>query len=104
MVEVFYGTNVPEHQRDEKTEYYTLTYMFVPPESFVVMQIHGWWDYELNQSRCDTTVLATVDEGVQAERLYGEKRANLLSTGFVAAVSGLWTTPPRGSARGLVET
>jgi hypothetical protein len=42
MVEVFYGTSVPEQQRDEKTEYYTRTYMFVPPESFVVMQIHGW--------------------------------------------------------------
>lgn len=46
MVEVFYRINVPEEQRDEKTEYYTLTYMFVPLDSFVVMQIHGRWDEE----------------------------------------------------------
>jgi hypothetical protein len=42
MVEVFYGTSVSEQQPDEKTEYYTLAYMFVPPESFVVMQLQAW--------------------------------------------------------------
>src|ERR1035438_5522074 len=93
MVEVFYGTNVPEQQRDEKTEYFTITHMFVPPGSFGVMQIHGWWDRESNHSQCNTTVLATVDAEVEAERIYGEQRANLLSRGFAATASGLWTTP-----------
>ena len=103
MVEVFYGTSAPERQQDEKTEYYTLTYMFVPPDSFVVMQVHGWWDQESNHSRCDTTVLATVDAEGEAERIYGEQRVSLLGSGFVKAVSGLWTVPAPASARGLVE-
>jgi hypothetical protein len=55
-------------------------------------------------SRCDTTVLATVDAEVEAKRIYGEQRANLLNRGFVAAVSGLWTIPAAASARGLVQT
>ncbi len=101
MVEVFY--EAPEQQRDEKTEYYTLTYMFVPPDSFVVMQVHGWWNHESNHSRCDTTVLATVDAEIEAKRIYGEQRANLLARGFVSAVSGLWTVPAPASAHGLVE-
>jgi hypothetical protein len=40
-------------------------------------------------SRCDTTVLATVDAEVEAKRIYGEQRANLLNMGLVAAVSGV---------------
>jgi hypothetical protein len=103
MVEVFYRINVPEEQRDEKTEYYTLTYMFVPLDSFVVMQIHGWWDEESNHSRCETTVLATVAAEVEAKRIYGEQRIGLLGGGFVNVCSGLWTTPAPASARGLVE-
>ena len=55
-------------------------------------------------SRCDTTVLATVDAEVEAKRIYGEQRANLSNRGFVAAVSGLWTIPAPASARGLVQT
>ena len=30
-------------------------------------------------SRCDTTVLATVDAEVEAKRIYGEQRANLVN-------------------------
>ena len=55
-------------------------------------------------SRSDTTVLATVDAEVEAKRIYGEQRANLLNRGFVAAVSGLWTISAPASARGLVQT
>jgi hypothetical protein len=40
--------------------------MFVPPKSFVVMQIHG----------CDSTVLASVDAEVEVKRIYGEQRAD----------------------------
>jgi hypothetical protein len=43
--------------------------------------IHGWWDHESTMSRCDTTVLATVDAEVEAKRIYGEQRANLLNRG-----------------------
>ena len=53
-------------------------------------------------SQCDTTVLATVDAEVEAKRICGEQRANLLNGGLVAAVSELWTIP--ASARGLVQT
>jgi hypothetical protein len=88
MVEVFYGTSVSEQQPDEKTEYYTLAYMFVPPESFVVMQLQAWRGQKSKHSLRETTVLATVDTEVEAEQIYGEQRAILLRTGFVAAVSG----------------
>jgi hypothetical protein len=103
MVEVFYRIDVPEKQRDEKTEYYTLTSMPVPPSSVIIRQGHGWWDYVSNCSRCDETVLATVDSEAEANRIYGEQRANILALGFVYVPSGLWTIPAPASARGLVE-
>jgi hypothetical protein len=103
MLEVFYGTSVPELQRDEKAEFYTLVCAFAPTESFVVMHRHGWWDHETNCSRCDETVLATVESEVEAKRIYGEQRAKLLSMGFVHARSGLWTVRASAFARGLVE-
>ena len=99
MVEVFYGTNVPEQQQNAKTEYYTLTHMFVP-SSFIVRQGHGWWDHVSNCSRCDETVLATVDSEAEANRIYGEQRAKILALGFAHVRSGLWTIPAPASARG----
>jgi hypothetical protein len=103
MVEVFYGTSVAEHLRDEKTEYYTLTLMSVPPASVVIRQGHGWWDFVSNCSRCDETVLATLDSESEANRIYEEQRAGLIARGFVHVPSGLWTVPAPASARGLVE-
>jgi hypothetical protein len=103
MVEVFYRINVPEEQRDEKTEYYTLTLMLVTPASLVIRQGHGWWDHVSDCSRCDETVLATFDSEAKANRMYGEQRAKILALGFVHVPSGLWTIPAPASARGLVE-
>jgi len=103
MAEVFYSIDVPEEQRDEKTEYCTLTLMLVPPASFVIRQGHGWWDHVSNCSRCDETVLATVDSEAEAKRIYSEQRASLIARGFVYVRSGLWTVPAPAAARGLVE-
>ena len=103
MVEIFYGANVPEQQRDEKTEYYSLVYTLAPGDSFVIRQGHGWWDHVSNCSRCDETVLATVDSEAEAKRIYGEQRAKIIAMGFIHVPSGLWTVPAPASARGLVE-
>jgi hypothetical protein len=80
-VEVFYASSGPEQQTVENQEYYTLTYKFVPPVSFVVMQIHGWWDEISDCSRRHTTVLATVDAEAEAKRIHGEQRGQPVAQG-----------------------
>jgi hypothetical protein len=101
VVEIFYRADVPEQQRDEKTEYYSLVYTFAPEDSaFVLRQGHGWWDNESNCSRCDETVLVTVDSEAEVKRMYEEQRSNIIAMGFVYVPSGLWTIPAPASARG----
>jgi hypothetical protein len=103
MVEMFYANNVPEKQQDGKTEFYSLVYADAQGDSFVIRQGHGWADFESNSSRCEETVLATVDSEAEAKRIYEEARAKILALGFVYVRSGLWTIPAPASARGLVE-
>ena len=103
MVEIFYDTKVPEEQRDEKTEYYSLALMPVTPVRSVIRHGHGWWDRVSNCSRCDETVLATADSESEAKRIYGEQRAKIIAIGFVHVRSGLWTVPAPAAARGLIE-
>ncbi len=103
MMQIFYATNVLEEQQDGKTEYYSLAYTFAPGDSFVVRQGHGWWDNVSNCSKCDETVLATVDSEAETKRIYEEQRAKMVALGFVYVRSDLWTIPAPASARGLVE-
>jgi hypothetical protein len=89
MIEVFYRANVPEEQRDEKTEYYTLVFIPIRPGFFIVSQHHGWWDPELQRSRHAGTQLMTIDEPLseaEGRRIYLEQRSHILSLGFTEAM------------------
>jgi hypothetical protein len=103
MVETFYATDIREEQEKPETEYYTLVLDAAPRDCYVVTQVHGWWDHELNCSKCKNLVLGTVDVELEAKRIYSEQRASLIARGFVYVRSGLWTIPAPASARGLVE-
>jgi hypothetical protein len=103
MVETFYATDIREEQLNPETEYYTLVLAAAQGDSCVVTQDHGWWDHELNHSKCDRLVLGTVDVESEARRIYSEQRASLIARGFVYVRSGLWTVPAPASARGAAS-
>jgi hypothetical protein len=96
MVEVFYKTKVIEEQLNGQTEYFTLILTPVPPESFVVIQLHGTWDVDLNQARRDVMVWSCRDYEGDAIREYDKLRAVLQSEGFVHVIAAgeLRLAPP----------
>jgi hypothetical protein len=96
MVEVFYKTKVIEEQLNGQTEYFTLILTPVPPESFVVIQLHGTWDIDLNQARRDVMVWSCRDYEGDAIREYDKLRAVLQSEGFVHVIAAgeLRLAPP----------
>jgi hypothetical protein len=100
MVEVFYKTKVIEEQLNGQTEYFTLVLTPVPPESFVVIQLHGTWDIDLNQARRDVMVWSCRDYEGDAIREYDKLRAVLQSKGFVHVVAAgeLRLAPPVAAA------
>jgi hypothetical protein len=68
----------------------------VPPESFVVIQLHGTWDVDLNQARRDVMVWSCRDYEGDAIREYDKLRAVLQSEGFVHVIAAgeLRLAPP----------
>jgi hypothetical protein len=96
MVEVFYKTKVIEEQGNKQTEYFTLVLAPVPPQSFVVIQVHVKWDIDLNQARRDAKVWSCADFEGDAIREYDKLRAILQGKGFVHAIAAgeLFLAPP----------
>jgi hypothetical protein len=83
MIEVFFKTGITEEQMNERTEYFTLVLAPVPPQSFVVIELHGQWDIVLNQTQREAKVWSCQDYEGDAIREYDKRRGVLESKGFV---------------------
>jgi hypothetical protein len=85
--EVFYKTNVPKEQDDEKAEYYRLTLNHdTATDLWVVTQFHGYWDQEKKEAIVTQQMLNTDGDPtieVEARQIYDAARAHIVGNSFI---------------------
>jgi hypothetical protein len=86
MVELFYREDAKTE--DERTEYYALILTPLPGDTFVLVQLHIWWDEEQNRLQRSEPVLLLLDVEAEAERVYQEQRHGLIRSGFTKVLQG----------------
>jgi len=99
MVEAFYRTSDKEEQRAARTEYYSLAFIAIGVDAFVVTQYHVWWDQTFQRPKYDTRFLGPTEEPLTDENIgwhtYREQRAAIIDLGFNVPIPILENPPPR---------
>jgi hypothetical protein len=86
MVELFYREDAKTE--DERAEYYALILTPLPGDTFVLVQLHIWWDEEQDRLQRSEPVLLMLDVEAEAERVYQEQRSGLMRLGFTKVLQG----------------